>query len=521
MDVFGQGADPLILGRLDAGAIESLHSTQNANLVQSEEGDFNDPSAGQIIIGADLQLLLEPHAVLQHTSDAVQRRSVLSPLEAKLFELINGQKSVAVLREESDLDEGDLRAALALLGEKQMIERALMGGVLPPVEALHDRTCELDDLPPFATPASLSDDGHPLPFDPPEDDRDPLGLDPLSRPPQGISTRAAVEKPREVSVGLAATKQPDLSVKTTTRADPPAVVEHEPAPLPFLTVEPVVAAPPHPARSVGTGKTGQVAQGAKGAAEAEAAGADGAESVDAELRPAMKTSPLAVRSRPKQEPMRLSSLLHDAQGPREAPEWKAKSALSVQHADGAGGPKPSTGRGDPKRAEEYYEQCLRDIREGRIARAWSYAKMAADANPREEKYLALLRDWNSVTMSGSTRAPTVEQDEGKRLLAESQTAEQRGNYQQAIELMKRACELFPKSAWAYNRLGVLLATRTRDLRGAYDAAFRAVELDSDNAIYRNNMMKVLAKLEDSGPSNVQTGNAAEGQSGLFGKMRRK
>lgn len=163
---------------------------------------------------------------------------------------------------------------------------------------------------------------------------------------------------------------------------------------------------------------------------------------------------------------------------------------------------------DPKlRAAEYHELALRDLREGRPARAFSYARMAADADPREEKYQELLRDWNKASARGLDGDP----------VAAAQQAEATGDFERAIEHMKKACQQFPGSAPLHNRLGVLLATRAKDFRAAYNAAMRAVELEPENATYKSNMMKILARVEGSDEADA----IRPGKGGFFGGILKR
>lgn len=454
-DVFAQGADAVILGRIGDDEVQSLHSAYSGNLVQSETGPVDEPSASQVFIGADLHAFFEPNAVLRHTPDAGVRRTVLSPMEAAVFELVDGTKTVAMLHAETGLDDADLRIALALLGEKQMIERVRIDAIVENPVSIDDATRELDDLPPLATAAPASTSDLPPPFEMPEDS----------------ATGPTAPLP---------TPTPEVAVLSVGAFIGPSVPEPI---LPEKSTAAVMDAP--------------------------------------SLRPAMAVSPLTARPRPKVEPVRLSAL-HEARpdGPAE-PEWKARGGLQIHSAQQATSTKAAALATEVKRAAEYYEQCLRDIREGKIARAWSYAKMAADANPREEKYLALLQDWSQVTSSaGKERSSTPDVAEGQRLLALSQTAEQEQKYTEAIELMRRACELFPNSASALNRLGVLLATRAKDFKGAYSVVIKAVELEPDNAVYRNNLMKMLAKVEESGEVAPSPKSPPGGGGGFFQRLRR-
>jgi Flp pilus assembly protein TadD len=94
----------------------------------------------------------------------------------------------------------------------------------------------------------------------------------------------------------------------------------------------------------------------------------------------------------------------------------------------------------------------------------------------------------------------------QELLNASQQAEQHGDIDKAVSLMNQLCALVPKSGSAHNRTAVLLATKKKRFREAYDHAVLAVELEPGNLTFQSNMLKILAKVEDSG-EGVKVGAA--------------
>lgn len=144
------------------------------------------------------------------------------------------------------------------------------------------------------------------------------------------------------------------------------------------------------------------------------------------------------------------------------------------------------------RAANHYDMCIKDLAAGRVSRAWGYAKLAAEADPHDARYTALLADWHRRQGAHGEMASTPQE-----LMAAAQDAENRGDVEKAVAHLKRICEIAPTSAAAHNKLAVLLATKLRQFKPAYDAAIKAVELEPNNMSYQSNMMKILAKVDDA------------------------
>ena len=102
-------------------------------------------------------------------------------------------------------------------------------------------------------------------------------------------------------------------------------------------------------------------------------------------------------------------------------------------------------------------------------------------------------------------------------LASAQEAEDAGDVEKAVKLLMRICGIAPKSAAVHNKIAVLLATKLRRFKPAYDAAIKAVELEPGNMAYQSNMMKILTKLDDADRPATTKG----GGSGLFGRLLRR
>jgi Flp pilus assembly protein TadD len=75
------------------------------------------------------------------------------------------------------------------------------------------------------------------------------------------------------------------------------------------------------------------------------------------------------------------------------------------------------------------------------------------------------------------------------LFREAGIEEARNNIDRAIELLERALAL-SKQAELYNRLGVILATRKREVARGRELIMKAIELEPANKTYRHNLEKL-------------------------------
>lgn len=492
------GGDAVILGRLADDDAESFLSDRTGSFLVP--GATPAPTdAAPVYLSGDLARRLQPAVVPRLSDDAPARRGWLGAFETPIFDLIDGQRSIAELREQCGLSENDLRVALAMLVEKAMIEVPLPEEAKPslpdegtspwpPAGDFDEHTRELDNLPP------LSDGGEASPF--------------VEGP---APSSAAVPPPpstQEVYDDL-------VMVPLPLPAAPPA--PEPPAPPEQATPRWMPSQPPSPAIE-----------------EEDSFQVPRSDEVE-DARPAMRVAPLQARSR--LTPMPPSSVRAPAPSNGGADEprlaYKPKAGLTLARASSTPGP-PKAGAAAPAaapaaatpkasaasdeakvRAAQFYEMCMKDLREGRAGRAWGYAKMAADADPSDEKYRQLLAEWGkmvggaSAKVLGFSSAP----QNPKELLEASLAAEQAGDYETAVAHARTLCEAAPNSGAAFNRLSVLLATRVKDYKAAYNAATKAVELDGSNMTFQSNMMKILTKLEtgDEKPKDA-------GRGGLMGKL---
>ncbi len=185
--------------------------------------------------------------------------------------------------------------------------------------------------------------------------------------------------------------------------------------------------------------------------------------------------------------------------PPPTPPTLPPSAWDVPAAPIPSMPRPASsrqGRGlviDSARSQaaDLYEQCLRDIKNGELARAWQLACMALQASPNEPRYQALIDDWQQVVEENKTREDT-------RLYAQAVRAESLGDINRAVTLLKSAVAHNPDNAAAWNRLGLNLARNAADLQGAVAALEKATALVPDDAVFRSNLGKAVAAAERRG-----------------------
>lgn len=156
------------------------------------------------------------------------------------------------------------------------------------------------------------------------------------------------------------------------------------------------------------------------------------------------------------------------------------------------------------RAAALHGQCLRDLKNGAVARAYAVARMAHDAAPDVALYREIVEDWNNFVSHHKTA-------DDARLHAQAVNAEAVGDAARAVTLLKQAAQANPNNAAVWNRLGLLLATRMKDIDGALDAMTKAIELAPSDPTFKNNFGKIAAMAD-------RRGAPATSKGGLFHKL---
>ncbi len=91
-----------------------------------------------------------------------------------------------------------------------------------------------------------------------------------------------------------------------------------------------------------------------------------------------------------------------------------------------------------------------------------------------------------------TPAPVAPQDPTRGVLERVVALEQRGEVQRAIQLLEAGISRVQKPAPLYNRLALILVDQQRDYRRAEALLQKAVSLEPGNAVYQQNLLRVVS-----------------------------
>lgn len=479
------GGDALILGRL--GASDENESPPQA-FITDQSNDFmpamNSKAPASVYITAELRNMLMPFRVLQHTADADERADdVLSPFHKKLFDLIDGERTLEEVQGEVGLSDHDLCVAVAMLCDKALVEARPEAKKQHPhtIGDLDDSTRELEDLPPLAAPeeAALAKSAGA-----------PAKAPPATRTTALPSERRAA-KPASVTPGMPPPfEKPERNEPARAAFDD---LEMKPLPVPSAPI------PPLPQPRAAAAKP--AAPFAKPAAPSPPAASDDV------IRPAVRA---ALSVRPAMPPVPKASAAGDG-------KLKPIAASSTAASPSSGRVAKAAAPDGVTRAAGYFDLCMKDLHDGRQGRAWGYARMALEADPTNEKYQMLVHDWHRSQGGAHGEKASTPQE----LMASAQASENSGDYVAAVEYIKRVVAMAPQSAAAHNRLAVLLATRMHEYRAAYNAAIKAVEIEPSNMAYQSNMMKILARVDDDEKSEASPKGKAGGGGGLLGRLLKR
>lgn len=225
------------------------------------------------------------------------------------------------------------------------------------------------------------------------------------------------------------------------------------------------------------------------------------------VRPALSLKPATVNTAP-----RAGLVVRDEPASAPSPA-RPRAGLVVRDleppAPAAAPPRPAAPSMTTKprsvdpavhgRAMQLIEVALKELREGRKVTALAWVKMAAELVPGDPKIEGLLASWNGTpaTSAGAAAvaapiaAPSTPQTEDQQLVAQARRLEAAGDVQGAANAYRRALKLKPSDPELYNRLGILLAVRSKDFIGATAALKKALEFAPTNLAYRSNLGKVV------------------------------
>lgn len=146
----------------------------------------------------------------------------------------------------------------------------------------------------------------------------------------------------------------------------------------------------------------------------------------------------------------------------------------------------------PEQAEALLQAALQDRQAGNLVSARMNLKLAAAFQPDRE---TIRRLFDELAREGEAPPPTPRHAAASALYAKATDAEDRGGIDEAIGLLERALKA-DRDPVILNRLGVLLATRKRDLARAQTLLEEAVQEAPQNPAYMHNLSKVLVRTVD-------------------------
>jgi hypothetical protein len=436
-------------------------SAGNENFLTDATSDgTRDVVPVQVYVGGDIARIIEPDAVLERVPG---KSAPLSTFEEFVLAQIDGARPVARVQTRMGLGAGDLRIALALLVDKKLVRR--VGRAAPVTAAPSPAPAKKAGS---SSSSSSSSSSMPEPA--------AKKAKPTPAPAPASSSTPEPEPPARTNPITSVPRPPARHVAG------PAPLPPEPEPLPEDALVPLEA-PADPALELDDGRTFP----ARPLTPLPGAGVlIHSDPTDLAARPAVTTSMHDLQTMQMPAAPSLPPQLSKLGVPTPAPPPPvaqglpgARTGLVVDDA----------GR---SRAAALHAQVLRDLKNGAIARAYAVARMAHDAAPDVPLYREILDNWNAFVAEHRTA-------DDARLHAQAVSAESSGDPVRAVALLRQAVQANPQNAAAWNRLGLLLATRIKDVDGALNAMTRAIELSPNDPTFKNNFGKIAAMADRGGP----------------------
>jgi tetratricopeptide (TPR) repeat protein len=167
-------------------------------------------------------------------------------------------------------------------------------------------------------------------------------------------------------------------------------------------------------------------------------------------------------------------------------------------------------------ARRLYDQALLDRERGQLLSAHTNIKLALAFDPMDSELrtaMRLISDEVASATRGESRSSKA------AALFEKASREEAHNVDQAIEDLEEALSLWPDARY-YNRLGVILAMRKRDLVRGAQLLEKAVSLSPTTDTYRHNLEKVTLMRSASFEHDRMSKKPEDpGLLGLFGRRR--
>jgi hypothetical protein len=180
-------------------------------------------------------------------------------------------------------------------------------------------------------------------------------------------------------------------------------------------------------------------------------------------------------------------------------------------------PAPARTRASDKPGERLYEQALADREAGNVISAFTNIKLAIVFDRQNRDYIKLFDDL-ARKVEKLTKGETP-QARAAQLFERATQAEATNKTDEAISLLEEAISL-SKDAIYYNRLGIIIAMRKRELEQGLELIEKAIELAPTNRTYRHNQEKVSKLLRGRLEKSTRMGeHQKRGVFGLFGKKK--
>ena len=152
------------------------------------------------------------------------------------------------------------------------------------------------------------------------------------------------------------------------------------------------------------------------------------------------------------------------------------------------------------KAENLYEQALKDKAEGNLVSARMNMKLALTFDPSNEVYNRAYEEL-SRDPKAKPRSISSLRTEAKQLFEKASEAERHGDIDRAIELLEEAITKSRRAPYL-NRLGVILAMKKNQHARAQSLIEQAIEMNPSNAAYARNLLKVRARASAAANGNT-------------------
>jgi hypothetical protein len=400
----------------------------------------------QVFLGGDVARLLGSSIVLRRRSSTVDTAG-LSPFEKFVLQHVDGTRTVADVQAAMRVSEGDLRIVLALLLDKRLVEgSSLTPAAAAPTEAFFAPT------PARAMPAAA----------------EPIVVEP------SVEELLAPRSPMPTPFDNNNNNTPPPSSSPAFGSPPPPAFGS--APSAFGSPAPAFGAPAFGSAPAGSASMWKSASSSSSSSSPT--------SPPPAFAPAFGAKPMGL---PGQGPP-LSSL---SPPPSSSSSSSSSSSAGRPAAPASMSPGAAALRaglliaGDHGKAASLHAQCIKELKNGTVERAHQLARQALNAAPDMTLYRDTLAEWPAFVAAHRT-------PDDVRFKAQAITAEEGGDFDKAVALLRQSVAANPQNASSWNRLAVLLATKKADIDGAMEAAQKALEVAPNDATYLSNFTKFAA-----------------------------